>query len=246
MIEKYRDISLISFGDKLLTIACDSCGGVGLLDGDTIKADGFNVGYHTTFVALAETLAIGAQPLFITDTLSVSLGSYGKSILYGIKAAAEEAGLNPKNSITGSSEENFKVKSTGIGVTVLGQIEKENFKPNPTEISYDVVVLGTPLVGDEVIKHKTEILNLATIKTMIHHQSVLDIVPVGSKGILYETNQMAETLGMTFLENTSNPGMIRKSAGPATCAVMAISQGSYSIIKSISDIPVVQIGTIKK
>ena len=89
MIEKYRDISIINFGDRLLTVACDSCGGVGMLDGDVIKADGFIVGYHTAFVSLAETLAIGSEPLLVVDTLSVSLGSYGKSILKGIKAAAE-------------------------------------------------------------------------------------------------------------------------------------------------------------
>ncbi len=246
MIEKYRDISIIDFGDRLLTIACDSCGGVGLLDGDTVRADGFNVGYHTAFVALAETIAIGAQPLLIADTLSVSLGSYGKSILYGIKSAAEEAGLDPKKSITGSSEENFIVQSTGIGVTVLGQLNKADFKPKPLETSYDAIVIGTPLVGDEVIQRKSEILTLAAIKNLLRQSYVLDLVPVGSKGILYETNQMAETLGMNFNENTLNPGFIRKSAGPATCAVAVINTDQFKNIKELMDIPVSLIGTFKK
>ncbi len=246
MIEKYRDISLINFGDRLLTIACDSCGGVGLLEGDTVRADGFNVGYHTAFVALAETMALGAEPLFITDTLSVSLSSYGKSILYGIQSAAQEAGLDPKKAITGSSEENFTVPSTGIGVTVLGQLKKADFRQKPLESTYDTVVIGTPLVGDEVIQRKSEILTLTIIKNVTRQRYVLDLVPVGSKGILYETNQMAKTLGMDFHETTANPDMIRKSAGPATCAVVAINKGSYERIKKLADIPVSLIGTFTK
>ena len=246
MIEKFRDISIIDFGDRLLTIACDSCGGVGLLDGDTVRTDGFNVGYHTAFVALAETMAIGAEPLLIADTLSVSLGSYGKSILYGIKSAAEEAGLDPKKSITGSSEENFIVQSTGIGVTVLGQLNKVDFKPKPSETLYDVIVIGTPLVGDEVIQRKSEILTLTAIKNLLRQNYVLDLVPVGSKGILYETNQMSETLGMNFHENTLTPGLIRKSAGPATCAVAAINTDQFKHIKELIDIPVSLIGTFRK
>jgi len=246
MIEKYRDISIIDFSDRLLTIACDSCGGVGLLDGDTVRADGFNVGYHTAFVALAETMAIGAEPLLIVDTLSVSLESYGKSILYGIKSATEEAGLDSNKSITGSSEENFIVQSTGIGVTVLGQLNKADFKPKPLETSYDVVVIGTPLVGDEVIQRKSEILTLAAIKNLLRQNYVLDLVPVGSKGILYETNQMSETLGMNFYENTLTPDLIRKSAGPSTCAVAAINTDQLKNIMKLIDIPVSLIGTFKK
>lgn len=246
MIEKYRDISIMKFGDKLLSVACDSCGGVGLLKGDTVHTDGYNVGYHTTFVCLAETLAIGAQPILIADTLSVSLNSYGKSILNGIKAAAEEAGLNPKTSVTGSSEENFKVQSTGIGITVLGSLPNIDYRPNPLDNIYDTVVIGVPLVGDEVLEKKHLILTLEAIKTLKKEEHVLDLLPVGSRGILYETNQMAGSLGMRFNETVDDSDMIRKSAGPATCAVAAVSKGSFEKLKTAVTIPVQKIGTFTK
>lgn len=246
MIEKYRDISIIDFGDRILTIACDSCGGVGLLDGDVVKADGFTVGYHTAFVALAETLAIGAEPLLVADTLSVSLGSYGKSILSGIKAAAKDAGLDPSVSITGSSEENFLVSSTGIGVTVLGQIKNKNYIPVAVETDYEAVLIGIPHVGDDVLKNKSEIITLETLKTFIGKNYVLDIIPAGSKGVLYEAKQMAKSLGMNFNESTNTPEILRKSAGPATCAVAAIIQGSVELIKKLTDIPIIKIGNFSK
>ena len=200
MIEKYRDISIIHFGGSILTVACDSCGGVGSLDGDIVKTTGFNVGYHTAFVALAETLAIGAEPILIVDTLSVSLGEYGKSILSGIKSAAEET--NPDNAIeiTGSSEENFPVASTGIGVTVLGQIKNSDFRPVAWNNTYDSVLIGVPHVGNEVLDHKSELLTLGSIKTMIENPSVLDLVPAGSRGVLFEAKQLAKTLGMNFMQ----------------------------------------------
>lgn len=246
MIEKYRDISIIHFGDRLLTVACDSCGGVGRLEDDTVKTDGFNVGYHTAFVALAETLAIGAEPLLVADTLSVSLGSYGKSILYGIKTAAEEAGLDPDSSITGSSEENFTVSSTGIGVTVLGQIKTSDFRPIPEYDIYEVILIGIPYVGRDVLEHKSKILTLDSIKTIIGESYVLDLVPAGSRGVLFEAKQMAKDLVMEYNENTDFAEMIRKSAGPATCAVAAVVPGSIESLAAVIDIPVSLIGTFSK
>lgn len=246
MIKKYRDISIIDFGDRILTVACDSCGGVGSLDGDVVKTDGFTLGYHTAFVALAETLAIGAEPLLIADTLSVSLDSYGKLILNGIKAAAKEAGLDPSVSVTGSSEENFFAASTGIGVTVLGQIKDKNYIPVPTESNYDAVLIGMPCVGNDVLKYKTEILSLEALKSIIGKTYVLDTIPAGSKGVLYEAKQLAQGLGMRFNEKTNTPEIIRKSAGPATCAVAAILSGSIESLKKLMKIPIMKIGNFSK
>lgn len=246
MIEKYRDISMIDFGDRILTVACDSCGGVGMLDGDVVKADGFSVGYHTAFVALAETIAIGSEPLLIVDTLSVSLGSYGKSILSGVKAAAKEAGLDPSVSVTGSSEENFLTPSTGIGVTVLGQTKNKNYKPKPINKEYDAVLIGIPHIGNEVLKSKSEILSLQIIKTLIKENSVLDLVPAGSKGSLFEAKQMALDLVMNYRENLQNPDIIRKSAGPATCAVAAVIPGNIELLKKLIEIPIIKIGSFMK
>lgn len=242
MIEKYGDLSIIPFGDRFLTIACDSCGGIGALQGDVVKTGGFEVGYHTAFVALAETLAIRAVPLLIVDTLSVSLDNYGASILKGIKAAAAEAGLDPDFSITGSSEENFQSTSTGIGITVIGQLTGNDFRPNPVEKEYSAILLGIPLVGEEVLNNKSSLLTLEIIKTVLNNAFVLDLVPIGSKGILYEAQQMALRLNLMFLENVPNSDILHKSAGPATCAIAAIQKDSIYLLKNLIRLPIMEIG----
>ena len=243
MIEKYGDLSIIPFGGRFLTVACDSCGGIGALQEDVVKTGGFEVGYHTAFVALAETLAIRAVPLLIVDTLSVSLDDYGTSILNGIKAAATEAGLDPDISITGSSEENFQSASTGIGITVIGQLTGNDFPPNPIEKEYSVILLGIPSVGKEVLDNKSGLLTLGIIKTVLKNDFVLDLVPIGSKGILYEAQQLAIRLNLKFLENVTNPDMLYKSAGPATCAIAVIQKDSISLLENSIRLPITKIGT---
>ncbi|MDX1357352.1 MAG: hypothetical protein R3232_00830 [Clostridia bacterium] len=246
MISKYRDISIIEVGGELLTVACDSCGGVGLLSGDSVRTDGFNVGYHTAFVALAETLAIGAEPTMIIDTLSVSLDDYGKSILYGIKTAGSEAGLDAKNTITGSSEENFKTLSTGIGVVVLGRLSTNDFIPVPVENKYDAVLFGFPCVGDQVLVNKSKILSLDVLKRLVKDDNIIDIIPAGSRGVLFEANQLALGFGYEFVESFHNPELIRRSAGPATCAVTAVKKGAYKNLDEINGIPITLIGEFSK
>jgi hypothetical protein len=246
MIKKHRDISIIEIGGELLTVACDSCGGVGLLKGDIVKTDGFNVGYHTAFVALAETLAIGAEPIMVIDTLSVSLDDYGKSILNGIKSAASEAAMESNKAVTGSSEENFKSLSTGLGVTVLGKLTGNDYLPIPADYIYDAVLIGFPCSGEEVLKNKAKILTLNIIRTLKKDNSVIDIIPAGSRGVLFESNQLAESLGLKFIENAKNPDLIRKSAGPATCAVAVVKSGTYKQLNELTDIPIMHIGEFLK
>lgn len=246
MIEKYRDLSIVSFGEKLLTVACDSCGGVGSLEMDILKASGRDVGYHTAFVALAETIAIGSKPILIIDTLSISLDSYGEAVLSGVMDAVREAGLNPDKCITGSSEENFTVGTTGMGVTVLGEINSMNFKPSPIDEIYSAVVIGKPLVGSEVLENKNNLLFLSLLTRILKLSYVLDVIPVGSKGIAYEAEQMADELKYSFLEDTTLTELISKSAGPATCAVAAIKSGFSDKLQSISEIPIIEIGNFIK
>ncbi|WP_129409246.1 AIR synthase related protein [Marinitoga lauensis] len=110
--------------NKELAIACDSSGGIGNKQMDIIKVPPDIVGYFTAHVALAEIISYGAFPIAVIDTLSVELNDTGKEIIKGIKKALEQLGINENKIITGSTEENFPVVQTGMGITVIG--EKRN------------------------------------------------------------------------------------------------------------------------
>jgi len=241
MIKKFRDISFMHINGNTITIACDSCAGVGALEHDVLKVDGYLTGYLTAFVPLAETIAIGAKPLVVVNTLSVSGDVYGASIISGIKNAALDAGLTGKDVVTGSTEENFVVPVTSLGVTVIGILD-ENTLPEPIEKQCSLYLVGLPCVGKEVIKHKDNILTLDIVSKLKKTNEVIDILPIGSKGIEYEVFEMAKYLGASVKFKKTPEIDIKKSAGPATCAVIAVSSVSEALFSS-TNIPIAKLGT---
>ena len=242
MIRKFRDISIIELDGKTITVACDSCSGVGGLSHDLVEASGYVTGYRTAFVALTETLSLGAKPIHLTNTLSVPMDSYGKEILRGIKAAADEAGLSESNAITGSTEDNFSVPVTSLGVTVTGELNQ----PLPTKISSEckVYLAGLPKSGAEVLKNSNQILNFDSIKRIKSLDGVCDFIPVGSKGIGYELGLMEEALAANFKIADGLDINLTSSAGPATCAIFAAQDIPHSLQSEIC-IPLTQIGVLK-
>jgi hypothetical protein len=242
MIRKFRDISIIELDGRTITVACDSCSGVGGLSNDLVEASGYITGYRTAFVALAETLSLGAKPILITNTLSISMNSYGKEILRGIAKAAHEAGLSGTNAITGSTEDNFNVPVTSLGVTVIGELNE----PLPQKILSDckVYLAGLPKLGADVLKSSNQLLNFNSIKKIKSLNSVYDLIPVGSKGIGYELGLMQEALNANFEKFDLLDINLSSSAGPATCAIFAALDIPHNLQSEIS-IPLTQIGVLK-
>lgn len=239
MIKKFRDISIIDFNGSQISIACDSCSGVGELTSDIIKSDGFYTGYRTAFVPLAETLALGAVPLTVINTLSVSFDGYGKQLIEGISTAAKEAGLSGNDVITGSTEENFILPVTSIGITVIGELSRE--LPVPLKNECHLYLVGLPFLGEEVLMHKNDILDFKTIHGLLESNDAYDILPVGSKGIYHEINEMAEILKSNFIDAADHGIDLKKSAGPATCAIVAFNSSTkFPDFK----IPVIKLGSL--
>ncbi|HPJ20853.1 MAG TPA: selenophosphate synthase [Clostridia bacterium] len=237
MIQKFRDISIIDLNGSRITIACDSCSGVGMLPSDIVESDGFYTGYRTAFVPLAETLAIGATPIMVVNNLSVAYDGYGRQLIDGIRTAAEDSGLTGKDVITGSTEENFIVPVTSVGITVVGRLDRP--LPSPLKEKCHVYLIGMPFIGSEVLSHRNEILDFETIRALVKSPHVYDVLPVGSKGILYEINEMTRTLESNFIEFKGHFIDLKKSAGPASCAIVACS--SPSVVSGL-DIPVTELG----
>ncbi len=240
MIKKFRDISIININNCTISVACDSSAGIGALEKDIIKSDGYTVGYFSAFVPLAETISIGAEPILIINTLSVPNDNYGQSIIKGVMAAAENARLENDNCVTGSTEENFGIPFTSLGITVVGDFTNKKL-PDNIQNSLDIYLIGLPKVGSEVLKDRHLILNLKNLLMLKSNSQIVDILPVGSKGIMHELNEMAYTLNADVLLDTSLNIDIFKSAGPATCAIAAIERSSSDAFDKV-DIPVNKLG----
>ncbi|QUI25122.1 selenophosphate synthase [Vallitalea pronyensis] len=246
MIKKFRDITMIEIDDQhMLTVACDSCGGIGNKAHDLVQVSPYITGYYTACVALAETIALGSWPITVVNTLSVEMNDTGKTILDGIGDALDEIGIDRETMLTGSTEENIPVTVTGMGITVIGKLNSSFTYPRakPGNIA---VVVGLPKVGDDVVNDQGEIMNLPTMVKLRKTDFIQDILPVGSKGIGYEALEMARTGGLTFCPKEQLAMDMEQSAGPATCAVVALD-GQYldTLIEQV-DLPVHVIGQFIK
>lgn len=243
-ITKFRDLTLIHINEEqIMAIACDSSGGIGDKEFDVVKVAPEIVGFYTTQVCLMEILAIGAEPITVVNALAVEMDPCGKGIIRGVKRALEPLNLPDDKIVTGTTEENIPVCQTAIGMTIIGIINKSEFRKT-TALKGDIaVVVGIPKVGDDVIADQgKEILTIELLLKLKAYTEINEILPVGSKGILYELGEMATTNNLDFEVEEDVSVDIYKSAGPGTCAIISLNEKDYPKIKENFPIPLNRIG----
>ena len=243
-IKKYRDLTLIDINkDQFLVISCDSLGGIGDKEHDVVKTLPQVSGYYTTQVSLMEILAFGAEPITIVNTLSVEMEDTGRRIIEGIEKALEPLNFDISNLVTGSTEENIPVTTTGMGMTIIGIIDKNNWEKPRTYPGLIAVVVGLPKVGDEVLADKGKtIMDIPRLLKLKEKEYIKEILPVGSRGILYELEEMASTNNIDFELEENISIDLKKTGGPSTCVVISMEEDKYEELKEKFPIPVNKIG----
>ena len=253
-VSNYRDLTLLQIdSNRYFTIACDSCGGIGMSELDIVKVDEDVVGYLTAKVCLIETLAFRAKPTVLINTLCVEMEGRGKRIISGIERAINEYNEAQfydnvlEINITGSTEENIPTKQTGLGITLMGEIHNP-FQKLLVNTGDRVVLIGYPKVGEEVLEdltlNKNEIINFNSLNQLTKNENVFDILPIGSKGVRYEINQLMTTHKIDISLFDQNEIQLNKSAGPATCVLAIVKKDAIDqLMKQISQ-PITLLGEI--
>ena len=214
-----RDIVTIPFnGEDSLIISCDNSGAIGMKEQDHVHVPYEIVAYYAFRVAVMECIAAGGEPI------SVVLHNFcgnepWDELVSGIEKGLCELQLSDVK-ITGSTESNFSLLQSALGLVVLGKKPSARMPELAFSTHLRVAVIGLPLVGNEVIEQKDDVAPLSIFQEVSMIQGAL-IWPVGSKGILYELNQMFphEELLQELIETTVD---ILKSAGPSTCFLVAV------------------------
>ncbi|ACB84524.1 hypothetical protein [Natranaerobius thermophilus] len=222
MIFQLDDVKMIKMSkNEYLAVACDSLGGIGEKSLDKVKVPCEWVGRVLTRVAVMELLALRIDPFLVINTLANEMVPTGEQIISGIKEELDTVEIDPEISLTGSCETNIVTDQTGAGVTVLGK------SPEFPGWGYSypgiaLYMIGTPKVGAEVDLNDPEIMDLQTMKELSEINGVLEILPVGSQGLLKESNTLANRSELRLQLNNAiktDEGLLTKSAGPSTCVI---------------------------
>jgi hypothetical protein len=204
-----RDLIILPItNNKTMVIATDCSGACGEMPNDIISVSPEVTAYYTARVAFMEVMSVGATP--IAYTFSNFIKDKYDAVQRGILKLIDELGLDKLDNI-GSTETNFEMVQSAVGITVIGTIDKYEEKKH-TNHSY--ACIGYPLIGDEVVNNPDKILSMKDFLELVNDKKVDVILPIGSKGIKWE---MKSIFGKTILNSEVD---IDKSAGPSTCVVI--------------------------
>ncbi|MGG3450341.1 hypothetical protein [Domibacillus aminovorans] len=207
-----------------LIIAADNSGAIGGKRNDLVRVPYETVGYFSARVALMECVAAGGEP-FAAIIHNFSGDDAWPLLCDGIKQAAVEIGCTLE--LTGSTESNFVMNQSATGVVIIGRHVRNIDQFDRNAVRYGVI--GKPLVGSEVLENPDDVASLAVFKKINSMPGVESVVPVGSKGIRYELEQLAERPLTCELD-------LEKSSGPATCFIIAVQEVAMKAVEQAAGI----------
>lgn len=212
--------------DTELVIACDNSGSIGRKALDHVDASYEMVAYFAFRVAFMECAAVGGTA-FSVVVQNFNGDQAWQMLINGILQGIDELGI-AELPITGSTESNFPLWQSATGITVLGKRSRKPAHVVKPEGELAVAIIGSPLVGDEVIEQNEKVVPLNLFQWCREQEAVLTVVPVGSKGILYELQQLFPNKSLQFSSEVD----LKKTSGPATCFVVVYLKVQQHLIKA--------------
>ncbi len=245
--ELIRDLTKIRLTNEFsLIIAVDSDGGIGSLEGDTIKCDPYQLGRFAMRVPLLELLSSGASPLAAFDVSTIPTKGPGEEIVRGVRDELKQAGLQSDFPLSGSTEDNVPTVMTGIGTTIVGLVCNADFRPGQSRRGDAIICVGIPKSAPEdiVLLEDKEMVNQMDIINILKVEGVHEILPIGSKGIENEAHQLAEFSSAKFIPEVDLGININKSGGPSTCVIVSCMPNVIRQIENKVDVPVNIVGKL--
>jgi selenophosphate synthetase-related protein len=242
-----RDLTVIELSAEFfLVVAVDSDGGIGPKPNDVVRVSGYDAGRFGTRVPLMEILACGAVPIAAFDSLAVEMEPLGREIIRGVRDELHSIGLPAEFPLSGSTEDNVPTSQTGMGVVVLGCVKRSDFRPGSSMNGDEIFAIGTPKSGpeDTIDLKDRDIADSTSLARILHVTGVHDILPVGSKGIMHEVEELARTASLEFVPHPMESIDKRKSAGPSTCFLVSAAPGTEELLSLAAERPVRLIGSL--
>lgn len=242
-VRRFRDVLYWIDGPSAYVLACDSNAGIGQRPHDALQQSPVETGYSAAKVALMEVLAVGATPFVLTNALGGPRDDYGQQILAGIRAAIDEVAAHV--TLTGSDETNVPTKQTAVGITVVGHAPAAALRLGGTRSGDVVACVGVPKDGLRVpyTEGEDDIANLRDVRNAARLAAVHEVLPVGSRGVAYEAQQLAAGMNGTVRFRES-PIDLAASAGSGTCFLVTVPAEHAAALGSVVRPPVTVVGEI--
>ncbi|MBD3107733.1 alpha-L-fucosidase [Bacillus sp. AGMB 02131] len=220
-----RDLTIVPLpNEQYIVTAVDISASIGEKPNDILQVTPELTGKMAARVPLMEVLASGAQIIAINDVVGAEIEPTGKRVIKGIEEEMQLAGLAHLE-LNGSTEENMTTSQTSVGVTVIGLANFSYLKVNNVKRDAILFGYGEPRMGEELVEKPELEVTYELIKSLVERDDVFEIVPIGSKGILYEANLLARLNDCLFQETAScTESLLRKSAGPVTAVIIAVDE----------------------
>lgn len=213
--------------EEELVISSDNSGAIGEKKADAVSVPNEVTSYFACRVAYMDLLRTRATPKAIILQNFTSDDAW-TSYVEGVRNLLKETTFT-NLPITGSTESNFTMLQSGLGLTIVGTRKRNELKRPRPKLTDAFAVIGRPLVGMEVPKQPEHIAPLQLFESFAKNNAIIDLVPVGSKGILAEWQRL--TQATNYLSSSLD---IKKSGGPATCFIIAYNKKDEGYIKSIA------------
>ncbi|HAK1571214.1 TPA: alpha-L-fucosidase [Listeria monocytogenes] len=226
-----RDLSVIDVPGGCILTSCDISAGFGEKAHDGLMVAPEVTARLTLRVALIEMIASGAEVVAVSDVVGAEMEPTGRRVIAGLKDELIKANLSHIE-LNGSTEENMKVTQTSVGVLVTGFATKAALKLINVHEAAVLFAFGEPIVGPEVLQKMTEMPDYRLVKKLVAHKAVLEVVPVGSKGMAYEAKLLARLNdGVFSASDTFSEEIMNKTAGPASVILVAVKASDVTVFE---------------
>ncbi|NLB33023.1 MAG: selenophosphate synthase, partial [Tissierellia bacterium] len=130
-----------------------------------------------------------------------------------------------------------------MGITCIGLCDKDKLKFNKTKSGDLCLIIGLPMVGNEVVNNPDKALDIEDFEKLFHCDFIKEMLPVGSRGIECELNDLLKYNGLNFKYESNLSIDLKKSGGPSTSCIVTLSKDNLEEIKSIIKKPINIIGS---